>query len=118
VTKHELLKALVEKRINEIELEKTELMAELRALDGNRTGRAATPHSSGGQPGRQRRRRKGGTRSEQVLKLVTATPGIRANEIAEQLSIQPNYVYRVVGDLVKESSVTKDGRGYFPVPPA
>ena len=39
------------------------------------------------------------------MKLVKANPGITASEIAKQMKIKPNYLYRVMGDLQKEGRV-------------
>ena len=35
-----------------------------------------------------------------------------ASEIARKMKIQPNYMYRVLGDLQKEGKVKKSGRKY------
>lgn len=66
-------------------------------------------------PARRRRRRKGGTRSEQAVKLIAENPGISASEVAKQMKIKPNYLYRVLGDLEKQGLVKKDGRKYTAV---
>lgn len=52
------------------------------------------------------------------MKLVEGSPGISASEIATQLKIKPNYLYRVLADLEKEGRVRKDGRKYHPAPAA
>lgn len=106
-----------------------ELLEELKEIDqhlgiggkgrgGRRPGR---PRGSGakastgttGAP-RRRRRRKGGTRADQAVKLVQGNPGITASEIAKQMKIKPNYLYRVLGELEKEGRVSKKGRQYHP----
>ena len=46
------------------------------------------------------------------MKLVAANPGISASEIAKQMKIKPNYLYRVLGELEKEGKVRKEGRAY------
>ena len=63
---------------------------------------------------RRRRKRRGGTRADQAVKLIEDNPGISASDIAKQMKIKPNYLYRVLGDLEKEGRVKKDGRKYFP----
>ncbi len=63
---------------------------------------------------RRRRRRKGGTRSEQSVKLITEKPGLSASEIATELGIKPNYMYRVLSELEAEGKIRKDGRKYLP----
>lgn len=63
---------------------------------------------------RRRRKRRGGTRADQAVKLIESQPGISASEVAKSMSIKPNYLYRVLGDLEKEGRVRKDGRQYYP----
>jgi DNA-binding IclR family transcriptional regulator len=46
--------------------------------------------------------------------LIEKAPGISASDVAKQMKIKPNYLYRVLGDLEKEGRVKKDGRKYFP----
>lgn len=106
-------RALVEKRLRELDQERARLERALADLTGGRVGRRrpGRPRGSGG----TRRRRRGGTRADQAVKLVSAKPGITASEIAKQLKIKPNYLYRVMGDLQKEKKVRKRGRGYHPV---
>lgn len=93
-------------------------------VTGRVTGRKSAGRSKGSGRGRSKgagsksgsgkRRRKGSTRADQALKVVAGNPGVKASEIAESLKIKPNYVYRVMGDLVKEGRVKKKGTGYFP----
>ena len=120
----DVIRKLVEDRLEELDKERAELKQALAELGGRRSGgsgRRGRPKSdsgstskpaSGSRPGR--RRRKGGTRSEHAEQAVADKPGIKASEIAEQLKIKPNYVYRVMGDLLKEGRVTKKGMGYYP----
>jgi hypothetical protein len=63
---------------------------------------------------RRRRKRRGGTRADQAVKLIEGQPGISASDVAKQMKIKPNYLYRVLGDLEKEGRVKKDGRQYHP----
>ncbi len=62
----------------------------------------------------RRRKRRGGTRADQAVNLITSAPGISASDVAKQMKIKPNYLYRVLGDLEKEGRVKKDGRQYYP----
>ncbi len=48
------------------------------------------------------------------MKLIEGQPGISASDVAKQMKIKPNYLYRVLGDLEKEGRVKKDGRQYYP----
>jgi predicted HTH transcriptional regulator len=61
---------------------------------------------------RRRRKRRGGTRADQAVTLIRQNPGITASEIAKQMKIKPNYLYRVLSDLEKQKSVKKKGRTY------
>ena len=103
-------RALVERRLRELDQERARLERALADLTGGRVGRRR-PGRPRGSAGRRRRRR-GGTRSDQAVKIVGANPGITASEIAKRMKIKPNYLYRVMGDLQKEGRVRKRGRGY------
>lgn len=119
---------LVKKRLAELDEERKRLERALAELGGTITrGRPGRPRGSGRGPGRprkattattagapRRRRRRGGTRADQAVKLVEQNPGISASDIAKQLKIKPNYLYRVLGELEKEGRVNKRGREYHP----
>jgi hypothetical protein len=103
--------------------EYTRLEAAERALSGvgsngtPRSSSAAAPArrrrsggSSGG--GRRGRPRGSGTRAVQALELVTARPGITIPELAQEMGIKQNYLYRVMPTLAEEGKVTKSGRGW------
>jgi transposase-like protein len=103
-------KTLVEKRLQELDQERARLERALADLTGGRIGRRrpGRPRGSGG----TRRRRRGGTRADEAVKIVGSNPGITASEVAKRMKIKPNYLYRVMGDLQKEGKVRKRGRGY------
>jgi sugar-specific transcriptional regulator TrmB len=107
---------LLRERINELESELTKLQRALASLTEGRQGRRGPGRPRGsrssGTGTRRRRRRRGGTRADQAVKLIADNPGITASEIAKKMSIQPNYLYRVLGDLQKEGRVKKSGRSY------
>ena len=119
---------LVKKRLAELDEERKRLERALAELGGTVTRRPGRPPGSGRGPGRprknasaaataaprKRRRRRGGTRADQAVALVEQKPGISASEIAKEMKIKPNYLYRVLGDLEKEGRVKKDGRQYYP----
>lgn len=63
---------------------------------------------------RKRRKRRGGTRADQAVKLIESQPGISASDVAKSMKIKPNYLYRVLGDLENEGRIKKDGRQYYP----
>ncbi len=112
---------LVKRRLAELDEERKRLERALAELGGTiahrRPGR---PRGSGRGPGRppkaapRKRRRRSGTRADQAVALVEKNPGISASEIAKQMKIKPNYLYRVLGELEKEGRVTKKGRAYHP----
>jgi ribosomal protein S25 len=105
-------RSLVEKRLAELDQERKRLERALADLTGGRVGRRR-PGRPRGSSGARRRRRRGGTRADQAVKLVAANPGITASEIAGRMKIKPNYLYRVLGELEKENRVRKDGRKYY-----
>jgi len=108
---------LVKKRLAELDDERKRLERALAELGGKATGgrigrKPGRPKGSGKGAGKKRRRRKG-TRADQAVALVESSPGISASEIAKTMKIKPNYLYRVLGDLEKESRVKKKGRQYY-----
>lgn len=111
---------LVLKRLAELDDERKRLERALAELGGKTIGRTTgrrpgRPRGSGTKAsGPKKRRRRSGTRADQAVSLVEGSPGISASDIAKQMKIKPNYLYRVLGDLEKERRVTKKGRQYFP----
>lgn len=121
---------LVERRLADLDEERQRLERALAELGGKATrrgpgrprgsaskgaasrGSAAAGKSSG--TSRRRRKRRGGTRADQAVKLIEGSPGISASDVAKNMKIKPNYLYRVLGDLEKEGRVKKDGRQYYP----
>lgn len=116
---------LVQKRLAELDEERKRLERALSELGGKSNRRApgrprgskststATSKPAAGRP-RKRRKRRGGTRADQAVSLIQGAPGISASDVAKQMKIKPNYLYRVLGDLEKEGRVKKDGRQYYP----
>jgi hypothetical protein len=108
---------LIRDRLKELDSERAQLERALASLTGGREGRRGPGRprraSAAGTP-RRRRRRRGGTRADQAVKLIASSPGITASEIAKQMKIKPNYLYRVLAELEKEGRVRKDGRAYQP----
>src|SRR5215207_10008026 len=115
---------LVERRLADLDEERQRLERALAELGGKtsrrRPGRPrgsskkATTGSTGTGTPRRRRKRRGGTRGDQAVKLIEDQPGISASDVAKNMKIKPNYLYRVLGDLEKEGRVKKDGRQYYP----
>jgi sugar-specific transcriptional regulator TrmB len=117
---------LVQKRLAELDDERKRLERALSELGGKGTRRApGRPRGSKSKSAstgstrtaaspRRRRKRRGGTRADQAVDLITSKPGISASDVAKTMKIKPNYLYRVLGDLEKEGRVKKDGRQYYP----
>jgi hypothetical protein len=121
---------LVQKRLADLDEERTRLERALAELGGKSTKRSpgrprgskssvasSTPKASTSRaaaPPRKRRKRRGGTRADQAVSLIGSQPGISASDVAKTMKIKPNYLYRVLGDLEKEGRIKKDGRKYFP----
>jgi len=105
---------LLKDRIHELEGELSKLQRALSSLTDGRHGKRGPgrPRGSSSTAAPGKRRRRGGTRAEQAVKLISENPGISASEIAKQLKIKPNYLYRVLGDLQKDGRVKKSGRSY------
>ena len=112
---------LVQKRLADLDEERKRLERALAELGGKATRRApgrprgskSTTAPAAATP-RRRRKRRGGTRGEQAVSLIEKEPGISASDVAKQMKIKPNYLYRVLGDLEKEGRVKKQGRQYYP----
>jgi hypothetical protein len=99
------------------------LEAAQRALEGVGTSapaprRAPTRRRGGSSAsagtGRRGRPRGTGTRAKQALELVQANPGITIPDLAEQMGIKQNYLYRVLPGLEQDGLVRKEGRGWHP----
>jgi hypothetical protein len=95
------------------------LEAAANALAGvGANGQGAAPRARGrraGGGGAPRGRRRGGaTRANQALELVRSRPGITIPELAAEMGIKQNYLYRVLPGLAAEGSVRKQGRGWHP----
>jgi predicted HTH transcriptional regulator len=108
----ELLRA----RLRDLDAERAKLERALASLTDGREGKRGPgrPRGSRSAGGTRRRRRRGGTRAEHAVKLIAEKPGITASEIARELKIKPNYMYRVLAELQKDGKVRKDGRAYHP----
>jgi hypothetical protein len=115
----EQARTLLQERLRELDTERAQVEKALADLGARRRG-PGRPRGSRSRSGAgvRRRRRRGGTRADQAVKMVEAEPGISAGQIAKQMRIAPNYMYRVMGELEKERRVRKQGRGYHPVKPA
>ena len=96
------------------------------ALAGVKAGSSSRGASGGGRsrPGTRRRKSTGsgkrgrprgsGKRAMQAHELVTARPGITIPELADEMKIQTNYLYRVMPTLQAEGKIRKEGKGWHP----
>lgn len=67
--------------------------------------------------GRMLMRRKGipRGRARQCVMIIERHPdGIKGGEIAKVLDMKPNYLYRVLGQLLADGQITKEGQRYLP----
>src|SRR5437763_12631945 len=125
----------IDARLSELKQEMSRLEAARAALAGDRRGPGRPPGSrarasratgapraqrsptgrrttNGRRTRRSRGRRGGNTRANQALQLVKDRPGITIPEIAKSMSIEPNYLYRVLPKLAADGQVRKDGQGW------
>ncbi|MBS1889263.1 MAG: hypothetical protein JSU06_18960 [Actinobacteria bacterium] len=114
-------RALVERRLADLDDERRRLERALAELGGKAKRSPGRPRGSASSAAakpaaapKKRRRRRGGTRADQAVELIASQPGISASDVAKTMKIKPNYLYRVLGDLEKEGRVKKDGRQYYP----
>jgi hypothetical protein len=115
----------IDQRLTELKDEVAKLEAARSALVGGRRGpgrpRGASTRRtrrSATTPARRTRRtrgrRGGATRANQALELVRSNPGITIPQIAKQMGIEPNYLYRVLPKLQQEGQIKRDGQGWVP----
>ena len=107
----------IDERLRELKAEVSRLEAARTALVGRGPGRprgsrTTTRRRRG--PGRPRGRRRGATRAVQALELVRSRPGITIPEIASEIKIEPNYLYRVMPRLQQDGQIKRDGKGWVP----
>lgn len=120
----------IDQRLSELKQEVSKLEAARAALVGGRRGpgrprgsttrratttrRRRTSSGNGRRTRRARGRRGGATRANQALELVRGNPGITIPQIAKQMGIEPNYLYRVLPRLQQEGTIKRDGQGWVP----
>jgi len=97
-----------------------------RLGDGSSPGTGTTTRRKPGRPrgsttrrrtkggARRGRRRGSGTRGAQALELVKSRPGITIPELAQEMKIKQNYLYRVMPSLAEDGKVKRDGKGWVP----
>jgi hypothetical protein len=101
-------RTLLERRLRELDDERKQVQSALAGLGSRARRGPGRPRGSGG-----RRRRRGGTRADQAVKLIKQNPGITVSELGKKMRLKaPNYLYRVLPDLEREGRVKKRGKGY------
>jgi hypothetical protein len=73
---------------------------------------APAPSAQSNGAKRRGRPRGSGTRAREALELVAARPGITIPEMAGEMGIKQNYLYRVLPTLEKDGKVVKRERGW------
>jgi hypothetical protein len=102
-------RTLLERRLRELDDERRQVETALSGL--GKTIRRAPARVSG----RARRRRRGSTRADQAVRLISQNPGISVSELGKKMKLNhPNYLYRVLPDLQKEGRIRRRGKGYHP----
>jgi len=79
---------------------------------GARTGTARATPANGRRTARRRRGRRANTRADQALALIKQNPGIKVPDIAKQMGIRQNYLYRVTAGLEKQRLVRRRDGGF------
>jgi hypothetical protein len=106
----------IDERLEQLRQELSRLEAARSALVGRGPGRprglGRTRTGTRRSTGRRRGRR--GTRATQALELVRSRPGITIPELAKEMNIAPNYLYRVLPPLSEQGQIKRDGKGWHP----
>lgn len=106
-------RALLEERRDELNKELRQIETAISGLGGSRKRGPGRPSRSTSAP--RRRRRRGGSRADQAVKIISDEPGIGVAELGKKMHLKaPNYLYRVLPDLEKEGRIKKRGKGYHP----
>ena len=107
----------IDEQLANLRQEIKRLEAAATALGGARPGRRRGPgRPRGSGTARKRGRRRGsGTRAAQAQKLVKENPGITIRELADQMGIKQNYLYRVLPQLEADKKVRKKDKGWYAV---
>jgi Winged helix-turn-helix DNA-binding len=80
-----------------------------RAATRSANGNASASESRRGRP---RGSRGNNTRATQAVELVRGNPGITIPELADQMGIKPNYLYRILPQLAEDGQVQRRDKGW------
>jgi hypothetical protein len=99
-------RTLLERRLRELDDERKQVEAALAGLGKSARRGPGRPRATG-------RRRGGGTRAKQAVRIIKANPGITVSELGRKMKLNhPNYLYRVLPDLEKDGKIKRSGKGY------
>ena len=102
-------RTLLERRLRELDDERKQVESALAGLRKRATRAVGRPRATAG----RRRRRRGSTRADQAVKIISQNPGITVSELGKKMKLNhPNYLYRVLPDLQKEGRIKRRGKGY------
>ena len=107
----------IDERLGQLRQEVSRLEAARSALVGRGPGRPRGSRGgtrSSARRGGGRRRGRRGTRAAQALELIRTRPGITIPELASEMKIAPNYLYRVLPPLAEQGQIKRDGKGWNP----
>jgi hypothetical protein len=79
---------------------------------GSRTTTTRAAAANGRRTARRGRGRRSNTRADQALALIKQNPGIKVPDIAKQMGIRQNYLYRVTAGLEKQRLVRRRDGGF------
>jgi hypothetical protein len=79
---------------------------------GSRTGSGRSTATNGRRTRARGRGRRSNTRADQALALIKQNPGIKVPDIAKQMGIRQNYLYRVTAGLQKQRLVRRRDGGF------
>ncbi|MGH2831594.1 MAG: winged helix-turn-helix domain-containing protein [Solirubrobacteraceae bacterium] len=65
-----------------------------------------------GRPRGKAGRPRGGGRAEQALEAIQSRPGITIPEIAREIGVAAQYLYRLLPPLQKDGKISKRGKGW------
>jgi hypothetical protein len=104
---------LLKERRDELQRELRQIESAISGLGGERRPGPGRPRGASTAP--KRRRRRGGSRADQAVKIIGDNPGIGVADLGKRMHLKaPNYLYRVLPDLEKEGRIKKKGKGYHP----
>lgn len=107
----------LDQQLAELQRERVALSEVLATLDkASGTSRSQRPRARTTTNAGARSATSAGKRAAQAVEIIGKRPGIAVKDIAAELGINVNYLYRVLPRLEREGRITKQGTGYVPAP--